>query len=600
MRAVSWADLAGGLVTRPVARRRGGIARRFAVVHRGVGFWMLSWALVAGAQAAILVPVIDGGEPVPGTDVVYRLMGGSFAACGLVAWRRRPDSPSGPLMVATGCAFFATPLLRLGDAPAAQTIAQLLSETWVIPYAALVLSFLSGRLSRLDRVLVASFAIPVVILQIVGLSFLDVPGNVMLLFPGQIEVAEAIDPAQRVTAALSCATTALVVSLRWRAASAPRRRALLPSLAGAVCLMLFALLLVTDLLPGPRSQALIWVANCSLVAVPAAFLAGLLRSRLARGGLAELLLALRTMRGAELQAALARAIGDPGLAVAYAAPAGGGYVDARGAPVALPARGGERSVAPVPQRGGGPALLVYDAALDDDPALVEAVAAATGMALEHERLEDDARMRLAELEASRERIVAAGDAERRRLERDLHDGAQQRLVALGMQLRIIRDRLGDDPADVERLVAAAGAELASSLEELRELARGIHPAVLDHGLAAALESLASRAAVPARVRFDAPAVVPRPVELAVYFVVSESLANVGKHAGATAVEIRVSHANGTLAVEVADDGPGGADPAAGSGLRGLQDRVHALHGRLEVFSPPGRGTVVRTELPCAS
>ena len=204
------------------------------------------------------------------------------------------------------------------------------------------------------------------------------------------------------------------------------------------------------------------------------------------------------------------------------------------------------------------------------------------------------------MQASRQRIVAAGDAERRRLERNLHDGAQQRLVAVALQLRMIRSDIRRDPAQAEELVAAASDELANSLQELRELARGIHPASLDHGLESALASLASRSTVPTAVSCDGPEDVPKPVELAVYFVACEALANVGKYAHATAASVRLTRIADGVAVEIADDGVGGADAATGSGLHGLADRVEALDGRLFVTSPPGAGTVITAELPCAS
>ena len=222
------------------------------------------------------------------------------------------------------------------------------------------------------------------------------------------------------------------------------------------------------------------------------------------------------------------------------------------------------------------------------------------MALENERLLAESEGRLAEVQASRQRIVAAGDAERHRLERDLHDGAQQRLVALSLQLRMLRSDIRRDPAQAEQLAASASDELAHSLEELRELARGIHPASLDHGLASALESLASRSCVVTAVTCDVQEHVPRPVELAVYFVACEALANVGKYAGATAASVRLSRMGTGVAIEIADDGVGGAHAADGSGLHGLADRVAALDGQLLVTSPPGAGTVIIAELPCAS
>jgi signal transduction histidine kinase len=298
-----------------------------------------------------------------------------------------------------------------------------------------------------------------------------------------------------------------------------------------------------------------------------------------------------------LQAALARAVGDPALLVGYRPAAGEGYVDAGGAPVSFPA--GTR-VVPVEHDGREIAALAYDAALEDDQELVEAVGAAAAIALENEHLHAQARTRLLELTASRERLVAAGDAERRRLERNLHDGAQQRLVALAMQLRLLQHEIHSDPAAADRLASTASEELALSLEELRELARGIHPAVLDHGLPTALETLAGRCTVRTSLRCEGADGLPEAVELAAYFVTSEALANVAKYAGATAASVHVARRGDRLVVEIADDGGGGADASRGSGLRGLADRVEALDGRLTVVSPAGAGTVVTADLPCST
>jgi signal transduction histidine kinase len=202
-----------------------------------------------------------------------------------------------------------------------------------------------------------------------------------------------------------------------------------------------------------------------------------------------------------------------------------------------------------------------------------------------------------ELEASRARIVAAGDDERRKLERNLHDGAQQRLVSLSLSLRLAQGRIRSDPDGADQLLEGSREELAQALEELRELARGIHPAVLtDRGLEAALEALAARSPLPVEIK-GASCELPAPVEAAAYYVVSEALANVTKYAQASAVEVTVLRMNGVAVVEVADDGVGGADPLRGSGLRGLEDRVSALSGQLDVASPPGAGTRVRAEIP---
>ena len=202
-----------------------------------------------------------------------------------------------------------------------------------------------------------------------------------------------------------------------------------------------------------------------------------------------------------------------------------------------------------------------------------------------------------ELRASRARLVAAGDEARRQLERNLHDGAQQRLVALSVALRLAESKLVDDPEAAAAIMAGAREELGHALEELRELARGIHPAVLtDRGLEPALTALVSRASLPVDVDVP-PDRLPPAVEAASYYVVAEALTNVAKYSGATKASVDVRHENGRVVVEVRDDGAGGADPSRGSGLRGLADRVAVLDGTLIVESPAGKGTIVRAEIP---
>ena len=214
------------------------------------------------------------------------------------------------------------------------------------------------------------------------------------------------------------------------------------------------------------------------------------------------------------------------------------------------------------------------------------------------RLNDELHARVEELAASRARIVAAGDVERRRLERNLHDGAQQRLVAVSFSLRLALAQLESDPAGARAIVAEAGDELALALEELRELARGLHPAILtERGLRAAVETLAARAPLPVEIAEIPDHRLPEPVEAAAYYLIAEALTNVAKYAHASAVRARVTAGDGNIVVEVSDDGVGGADPTSGSGLRGLADRVEALGGSLEVVSPAGAGTMLRAEIP---
>jgi signal transduction histidine kinase len=586
------------LVTGPLNRGNALLARRFTTpVRRGTS-WVALWAAAIAAELGALAPFLFRHEPFAPVDVVFRLVGGSFAACGLIAWHRRPDNHSGRLMTAVGFALFLPALLSLIDAPLARTAALWLPDLWVLFFVPLVLTQLTGgRLrTRSDRVLVGLVLFALLVLAPGWLMFTPGEGNLLFVAADQ-RAAAVVDIVQRAVFMAVPVGTALALAGRWRAASAPGRRALLPGVAGAVCMLLFALLLAVHFLTGERSQLLLWVAACSLVTVPVTFLWGLLRSRLARAGLADLFRRLRTIRPEELQTALARALGDPALLIAYPRPGERGYVDGVGAPVTLPAAAGGRSLAMVQRDGVEVALLVYDSSLDDDPELVEAIGGAAALALENADLHAEARTRLAELRATRERIITAADAERRRIERDLHDGAQQRLVSLAVQLSFIRRQIRRDPVDAELLLTSAGDELARSLEELRELAHGIHPAALDRGLGNALDALVLRAGVPTTLSVEPGDRLPEPVEFAAYFVASEALANVVKYAAATAATVRVLRADADVIIEIADDGVGGADPARGSGLRGLADRVEALGGRLRLASPAGNGTVVTAEFP---
>jgi signal transduction histidine kinase len=208
------------------------------------------------------------------------------------------------------------------------------------------------------------------------------------------------------------------------------------------------------------------------------------------------------------------------------------------------------------------------------------------------------RVRVDDLRDARQRIIAAADAERRRIERDLHDGAQQRMVAVALTLGLAESRLASDPSGAALLIAQAREEAQLAVTELRELARGIHPAVLsDRGLCPAIEALAARAPVPVEVTGESVAELGHAVEAAAYFVTAEALTNVAKYANASAAFVHVSVEDDRLCVEISDDGVGGAEESNGSGLHGLRDRVDALEGSFEVRSPVGVGTTVTVELP---
>jgi signal transduction histidine kinase len=315
---------------------------------------------------------------------------------------------------------------------------------------------------------------------------------------------------------------------------------------------------------------------------------------------ARALLLPRAVVGAPVRELLAESLGDHSVAIAYWLPDREFFVDETGRRVDLPQRASGRTWTTVERDGRPVAAIVHDAALDTTSELVHAAAAAASLAIDNERLKADLRARLEELRVSRLRIVEATDAARRRIERDLHDGAQQQLVALALELRLLHRRVADQP-EITPLVDGLSERLSSALAELRELARGIHPSILtEQGLAPAITALADRAPVEVRAVVGVDERLSEPVEAAAYFVVAEALTNVVKYARASAVEVEVRCANGEVLVEVADDGVGGADVTAGSGLRGLEDRLAAVDGRLVIDSPPGGGTRLRARIPVAA
>lgn len=258
--------------------------------------------------------------------------------------------------------------------------------------------------------------------------------------------------------------------------------------------------------------------------------------------------------------------------------------------------GHDRGTTPIAGDAGPLAVLVHDPALLEDVRLLESTTAAARLAVENSRLAAELERQLDEVRASRSRIVQAGDEARRRVERDLHDGAQQRLVSVSLLLRQLRGRTDSAPELDEAID-----ELHTALAELRDLARGVYPVALaEGGLAAALDGLAERAGVPTRADAVPLGRLPPSIEAAAYFVVNEAVANAAKHADATTVRLSARVDAGCLTVEVRDDGRGGASVDPRGGLRGLADRVEALDGRFTVLSPPDGGTTVRAELPCAS
>jgi signal transduction histidine kinase len=527
----------------------------------------------------------------------------NFVFAGLIAWRRRPDTRFGPLMVGAGFAHFLA-TLSSSNAALPYTIGIAFDLLVAVLFLHVFLAFPSGRLEgRLERALIAAGYSIAFGVQLVGMGLGGFGPDNLLALTAEPELAYSLLRVQLVALSTLCLTGVGLLAVRRRGSGQPLRRSLALLVdAFALALVMLAFLFLSavfGLVSGQLAFETIRRATFFVIGLaPLAFLVGLLHARLARAAVGDLMVELRASP-ADLRAALARALGDPSLTLVYWLPEFETWADGDGNAVTLETGNG-RATALIDRGGVHMAALTHDASLADEPELLEAVAAAAAIALENARLHAESQARLAELRASRERIVTAGDAERRRLERNLHDGAQQRLVAVALQLRLLQNRIRHDPALAEQLATDASAELAQSLNELRELARGIHPAVLEHGLRAALDALAGRSAVATTVSYDADGRLPEPVELAAYFVACESLANVAKYAGASAATVRVWRDNGVAFIEVADDGVGGADDANGSGLRGLADRVEALDGSLRVTSPPGAGTTVTARLPCGS
>jgi signal transduction histidine kinase len=553
---------------------------------------------VATAIATALALTSDHVEEpgVQATLVGWIVLG--YVVSGAIAWWRRPDSRFGPLMVAAGFTFFLS-ILSWSNASVPYTVGIFFDLVPAALYIHVFLAFPSGRLERRsDRWFVGAAYFVALGPQLVGLLLGGFGPD------DAITVWEAADTAYtllRIQLVILAGLCIVAIVLRHRTAERLRRPLSLLVDAFSLGLVMIAFLYLSgalSLVSGDTAFEVLRRATFFVIGLaPIAFLAGLLYTRLARSAVGDLMVELRADPGAgHLRDALARALRDPTVALAYWLPEFHSWADLDGRPVTLSTLGDGRTVTMIDSQGERVAALVHDASLDDEPELLDSVAAAAGIALENARLHAELRARLEELRGSRARIVEAGDAERRRLERNLHDGAQQRLVGVALQLQLLRTRIRSDPATAEELAGAASTELSESLQELRELARGLHPAVLEHGLEAALHAVAARSPVPTSVTYEARAELPETVALAAYFVASEALANVAKYAQATAATVRVS---GAVVIEIADDGVGGADDARGSGLRGLADRVEALDGRLRVSSPRSGGTTVTAELPVA-
>jgi len=537
-------------------------------------------------------------------------IGWGFIGTGLYVWSRRPATNIGLLMIAVGFSGFLKSL-AFSNESVVFTIASL-GE--VLIYALLVhllLSFPSGRLeSRLDRLLVAIAYFNTTVIQLAAFVFTDpakdgctrCPTNPLLI--SHSDAAAAINAAQVDIAVALLGAVVAGLYRHWRGSTPSQGRAFTPVLAvGSLTFVLLMASLIVEQasLSSQVDVALTLALFGSIACLPFAFLIGLLRSRFNQAEVINSLVGQHGGGGGRgaLRDALAAAVGDRGLELAYWVPSQNAYVDAEGRPMQVDPPPEGKIATRIEHDGRRVAAIVHAAGLAEEQELVQTVGAAAALTLENERLDAELRASVAELRASRARIVQAGDEQRRRIERDLHDGAQQRLMALGINLRLLREQIESNPQDAIELLDASLQELSEATGELRELARGIHPAVLnDRGLPAALNALARRSPVPVEVLETPCDRLPRPIESAVYFVVAEALTNAARYATAHSVTVSVVRRNSQVEIDVTDDGVGGADPEHGSGLRGLHDRVAALDGHLQLASTARKGTTLRAQIPC--
>ena len=569
---------------------------------------------VAGFMAGLasLVVVLQSSHVSDTTSAIVfgPAVGWSFIAAGLIAWSRRPGNRFGVLMTSVGFAWFAGALAVADERPI--FVAGVLLSA--IPYGLLVhmlLTLPDGSLSgRFDRAVAALNLASCTIGQWLPLLIFDTR-RLDCECPRQSLLVPADPGAERLVFSIQAAAALLIViglvaaivrrARRREGRRAAELRSLAPIGAVVAALLVATMLARISGMPEGVRGALRVVSLGGFLLIPFAFLAGVLRSRLSRGAaLAALISQLTQTAGAHtgLRDALAEALGDPSVTLAYWVPDQQRYVDAEGRPVVLGDGLDGRRWTAITRDGRPVAAILHAADLDAESELVRAAGAAAGLSLENERLTAELRAHVEELRASRTRVVEAGLAERRRLERDLHDGAQQRLVSVALTLGLARGRARDDDAMAE-LLQAADEQLEGALDELRELARGIHPPLLsDRGLDGALQALASRAPLPVQITAAPDQRLPDSLESAVYFTVAEALTNTARYARASHATVDVARHNGTIVIEVADDGVGGADADRGSGLRGLADRLGALGGHLTIDSEPEHGTTIRGWIPC--
>ena len=565
--------------------------------------WLLAAALLVwGVWIAVTAPDVWTWLQTVG-------VGWSFAAAGFVAWTLKPQNRTGSLLVLVGIGFVFPSLEFSAREPWLFTVGSLIRFSEVL-FIYTVLAFPEGRLRSFPAwILVAGAFTQSLILGVATFFYdprdwgcADCPAGLnLLLVRSDPELITTLnrDIGLRIAIAVVLLTSVVLI-IRLFKASVPRRRVVLPVYFPALLnLPATAYVFLAAFRSFPEYQAVQrYIVMPTLLVMPAFFVVGLLRLRARRGRIGELIIELGRAPDMErLEAALRNTLGDPSLRLGLWARDSKTFISPDGSRLDLVA---SESVTHVEDQEGPLAVIFHDPALKDEPELLEAAASATQLALENQRLTERIKAQLAEVAASRARIVRAADEASRRIERNLHDGAQQRLVGLALNLKFASSLAAAEGSnELVRLLQEGGADLDRALEELRDLAQGLHPAALEEGLDSALEELAERSPTPVTV--DAPSERFAPeLEAALYYTAAEALTNIAKHSRATRADVVVSRRGDFLRLEVVDDGVGGVDPGRGTGLTGLRDRVEAVGGKLEIESSATGGTRIAAEVPCES
>ena len=605
-------------------RRRRGYAMALAAFTLLAALTAVGWI-----NALSFAAVGFGDRPGPElVNIIYDVGGGlTFALVGFAVWWRRPGNATGPLMVLIGAALM-SPILEWVPAPPLVTLGQL---SWGVPsvlIGALLLLYPSGR-TRSRAELAWLVGAGALLILGVAHAFVTPLGkwncpdcHSWIVLSYDENVSNDIWLVKVQLLAVWGLVLAALLARRWLRASTPTRRLMTPlwiSGVAFVAIMLADVIVSTsgylpnlfstlpNVIGALRLQvppvvwtSMPWIAAAALFLIPLALGWGQIRLRWGQVAVSALAVELSRADGRQpLIESLRRALGDPSLDLALWSRPARAYVTPEGLPLAVPVSP-DRVVTRLDGEDGPLAAIIHDPALSEQRQLIDGVSAVAQLAIENERLHAEVKSQLEEVRASRQRIVSAADDERRRVERNIHDGAQQRLVSLSMALRMAQAKAADASPEVAATLADAEAELKQAIGELRELARGIHPAILtEAGLGPALESLAEHAPVPVAVDTRLNGRLPPVVEATAYFVAAEALTNVAKHAQATAATLRASVHDELLQVVVQDNGRGGADPDRGSGIRGLADRVAALGGFLHVADNPDGGTRIEAEIPFA-